>query len=283
MTPSLHQRVRRTSLLAVTFLLVSAAAVLAHDFWLVPDAFSIAPGGELVVRGQTSSDFPKSESAVALDRIASAALIGATGSEPIRGLSHAGTSLLIRQPMSREPGQRVVAVALHPRTVRESPESFRRYLVLEGAPEALARYERDGLLPTDSITRRYAKYAKTLVEVGAGGPAAFDRPASHPAEFIPLADPRALAPGDTLPVRLVFRGQPVRGARLHAGTAPTGDGAKDFDLTTDAHGVARVPIARRGLWNVRAIHIVPADAASGADWDVHWTTLVFGIEPQRGR
>lgn len=271
------RRSRRVPLLAGLLVALGATALWAHDFWLVPDAFSIVPGGEFTVRGQTSSKFPTSESAVAIDRIASAVLIDANATTPLQNLSHSGTSLVIRQSVSRAIGQRIVAVALHPRLVRESPESFRRYLVLEGAPEALERYQREGRLPVDSVTRRYAKYAKTLVEVGRGGPGAFDRIVGHPAELVPLVDPRGLAVGDSLPVRLLFRGQPVAGAKLHAGAAAGDRDPEELVLATDAAGVIRIPLVRSGLWNSRGIHIVPADPGSGADWDVHWVTLVFQV------
>ncbi|HEY0035570.1 MAG TPA: DUF4198 domain-containing protein, partial [Longimicrobium sp.] len=205
-------RVRRPALragAALIAVLATATALFAHDFWLVPDAFRVTPGGWIEVRGQTSSRFPTSESAVALDRVADARVISAAGEETIRNLSVAGTSLLLRSRPTT-PGQRIVAVRLHPRSVRESAESFRRYLELEGAPEALERYGREGLLPrTDSVTRRYAKYAKTFVEVGEGGPRAFERVAGHPLEFVPLADPATVRLGDTLPVRLLYRGRPL--------------------------------------------------------------------------
>lgn len=281
-------RLRRPALRAgvvLVALLATASALFAHDFWLVPDAFRVTPGGWIEVRGQTSSRFPTSESAVTVDRVADARVISAAGEETIRDLSVAGTSLLLRSRPTT-PGQRIVAVRLHPRSVRESAESFRRYLELEGAPEALERYGREGLLPqTDSVTRRYAKYAKTFVEVGQGGPRAFERVAGHPLEFVPLADPATVRLGDTIAVRLLYRGRPLAGARLHAGAAPRGGGTQlagqEPHLETDGDGVARVFIDRMGLWNVRTLQIVPADAGSGADWDAHWATIVFEV-PQRG-
>jgi ketosteroid isomerase-like protein len=271
----------------VAVVLGTAATLSAHDFWLVPNAFVIAPGGDLEVRGQTSSRFPTSESAVALARVADARLIGAAGEAALRGLSHAGKSLLIRE-RPRSSGQKVVAVALHPTSVRESPESFRRYLVLEGAPEAAERYEREGKLPTDSITRRYAKYAKTIIEVGRNGPRAFSRTAGHPLEFVPLEDPSALRPGDTFAGRLLYRGAPLGGARIHASGVPMEPGldpeaaarqAVEVETETDARGIVRFPVRSAGLWNVRTLHILPAEPGSGADWDVHWATLVFGVGP----
>jgi uncharacterized GH25 family protein/ketosteroid isomerase-like protein len=281
-------RLRRPALRAgavLVALLATATALLAHDFWLVPDAFQVTPGGWIQVRGQTSSRFPTSESAVTADRVADARVISAAGEETIRDLSISGTSLLLRSRPTT-PGQRIVAVRLHPRSVRESAESFRRYLELEGAPEALERYGREGLLPrTDSVTRRYAKYAKTFVEVGEGGPRAWERTAGHPLEIVPLADPATVRLGDTLPVRLLYRGRPLASARLHTSRAPRTGGTQmagqDPHLETDGNGVARVFIDCIGLWNVRTLQIVPADRGSGADWDAHWATIVFEV-PQRG-
>ncbi|MDQ3696808.1 MAG: DUF4198 domain-containing protein [Gemmatimonadota bacterium] len=282
---------------AACAILALAAVAAAHDFWLVPDAFQVVPGGQVEVRGQTSSRFPTSESAVAVDRVADARLVGAAGSERIEDLSHRGTSLLLRHRPTT-PGQRIVAVALHPRSVRESAASFRRYLELEGAPEVLARVDREGLLRgRDSVTRRYAKYAKTAVEVGAGGPRAFARIVGHPLEFVPEHDPAALAVGDTLRVRLLYRGGALAGAKAHAGAvdwstvrvvtapAPASNAAAtpDAHLESDNSGLLRVAITRPGLWNVRTIHVVPADSGSGADWDTHWATLVFRVADGGGR
>ena len=251
-----------TGVVTAVGLCTAAGVLAAHDFWLVPDAFAVAPGGWVEVRGQTSSAFPTSESAVALDRIADARLLSATGADPLTGLSHLGTSLRVRHRPTAT-GQYLIAMALKPRSLREGSAGFRRYMELEGATELAQRYAREGLLPTtDSITRRYAKYAKTVVEVGQGGARAFDRVAGHPLEFVPLTDPAALRAGDSLAVRLLFRGRPLAGAHLHAGAAPAqssgaGQGstaarasaavAQDLSLVTDALGIARIPVAREGV------------------------------------
>jgi ketosteroid isomerase-like protein len=278
----------RTAAAAVGLLLI-AATTAAHDFWLIPNAFLIAPGNVLEVRGQTSSRFPTSEGAVGPDRVAGARIIDASGATPLRDLPVAEKSLLIRQPV-RTPGQKIVAVTTRPRSVRESAEGFRHYLVVESPPEALERYQREGKLPTDSITRRYTKYAKTFVEVGSGGPRVYQQAVDHPLEFIPLSDPAALRAGDTLGVRLLLRGQPLAGVKVHASgvpadlglTAAAAERAQEVTVHTDAHGVARIPVGRAGLWNARTIHIEPAPAGSGADWDTHWVSLVFGAAPGAG-
>ena len=272
---------------AVVLLLATAISLAAHDFWLVPNAFAIQHGEAVTVLGQTSSHFPTSESAVAAERVADARLIGGGKSMRIDDLAVAGKSLRLRARPA-ETGQYVIAAALHWRSTRESAQGFRRYLELEGAPAALERIDRESLLKgRDSVTRRYAKYAKTLVQVGAGGDRAFEKIAGHPLEFVPERDPASLRTGDTLTVRLIFMGQPARGARVHAGgvrwidgqsTPDSAAGAHDHELTTDAAGRIRVPIAAPGLWNVRTIQIAQAPRGAGADWDAHWATFVFHVQ-----
>ena len=270
---------------AAILVLGSAVGLAAHDFWLVPNAFAIQPGDTVTVRGQTSSHFPTSESAVTTERVAEARLIGARSDSRIQDLAVSGKSLRLRARPS-ERGQYVVAATLHWRSMRESAEGFRRYLALEGAPAALEQIDREGLLKgRDSVTRRYAKYAKTLVQVGDGGDRAFDRIAGHPLEFVPERDPMSLRAGDTLPVRLVLMGQPARGARIHAGsvrwTAGSVDsaaGGHDHELVADGAGRVRIPIGAAGLWNIRTIQIVQAPRDAGADWDAHWATLVFLVQ-----
>lgn len=272
---------RRLLVVSLLLTLVGVSPLLSHDFWLVPVSFRTAPGAEVVVRGQTSSEFPTTLSAVTPDRVASARMISASGTLPISGVVVGGTSLrLSHRP--KESGQALVAVALRPRTLRESPESFRRYLVLEGAPEALARYEQQGILPTDSITRRYTKYAKALLEVGTASPRIFSRSAGHPLEFIPLSDPSAVRSGESLRMRMLFNGKPLADARGHVSVAQSVSSERayqDVPFETDARGEFSIVVQGNGLWNARALHIVPAPAGSGADWDVHWATLVWWVVP----
>lgn len=265
-------------------------SLTAHDFWLVPNAFAIAPGSTIEVLGQTSSKFPTTESAVAIDRIVDARIIGAQADWRISDLSIADKSLRLRARPTTA-GQYAVVASLHWRSMRESAESFRRYLNLEGAPAALERIDRDGLLAgRDSVTRRYAKYAKTLVQVGTGGGPVFSRLAGHPLEFVPSTDPSTLRVGDTLRVRLILLGQPAAKARVHAGAvewsnplpvAPN-ETASDMELHSDSDGVIRIPISASGLWNVRTIQITQSPAGSGADWDAHWATLVFFVGGTQG-
>lgn len=282
-----HLRVMMITGLAVGW---SAALLSAHDFWIVPSAFEVSAGGALEVRGQTGIRFPTTVSAVTPDRVADARLLSSGGEERIADLSVSGKSLLLRHRPST-PGERVVAVALATRTSRTAPAALKRYIGLEGAPELADRYDRDGRFAgTDSLTQQTTKYAKTIVEVGRGGPRAFTRMAGHALEFVPLADPLTLHPGDMLPVRLVFRGEPLAQAHFRAGAAPEvalddttalPPRTEDPSFETDADGVARVPLGPPGLWNLRTLHAAPVAGKSG-EWEVAFATFVFRVRSSDG-
>lgn len=266
--------------LVLTGVLVTATAVSAHDFWVVPDAFGVAAGRAMTIRTVTGTKFPTSESAVAPERIAEARILAAdaSGDEPLRDYAVSGKSLVIQHRPAGD-GERVIAVALAPTTRRMTADAFARYLRLEGAADLADRFLRDGPLPQDSVAMRSTKYAKTLVTVGTSGPRAFTRAAGHPLELVPLDDPLSMRPGETLAVRVLANGHAVTNAVVHAGrAADAGEVATpDLTLTTDANGVIRLPVTRAGLWNIRTAYAGPASGAASAPvtWDVWWATFVF--------
>ncbi len=277
---------RRAAMLTVLLTLAEGArSANAHDFWLVPDAFQVAEGTSLRVRGQTGTHFPESESAVPVDRIADARILSAVGEERLTDFTIAGKSLVIAHRPSGS-GERVIAMSLQVRTQRQSAAGFKRYLTLEGAPNVLARYERDGTQPVDSITMHTTKYAKTLVQIGAGGAPAFARSAGHALEFIPLEKVSALRPGDTAHVRVLFRGKPLAQPLVHAGRARVaGAEAPDSGVTTMGRddGIVAIPIVAGGLWNLRTGFAAPIAGGSPVEWEVAWTTFVFRIDEIPGR
>lgn len=286
MKPSNLRRTVGAFGLATAGILILAGVLSAHDFWIVPNAFAISDGGTIEVRGQTGTKFPTSVSAVTPDRVADARVIGSAADERIADLTVSDKSLLLRHKPTTS-GQRIIAVALNARATRTTPANLKRYIALEGNTALAERYDREGTYgKADSLTQRAAKYAKTIVEVGRGGPRAFSGVAGHALEFVPLNDPATLRSGDSLSVRLLFRGQPVGGGHLHAGAAvdvATNASAardttapEDISIVTNDVGIAKIPLNSAGLWNVRTLHAAPAAGAAG-EWEVAFATLVFSV------
>ena len=263
------------ALITMVALAGSASWLSAHDFWLVPGAFPFKEGADIEVLGQSGTRFPASTGATQPARVARAVMIGADGETSIGDLSVRGTSLVLRaKPASA--GQRIVALDLVVRSSKQTAASFLSYLKLEGAPAAAAGVESSGALKgVDSVTRTDAKYAKTLVDVGASGPRVYSRSSGQSLEFIPQEDAAAVTAGTTLSLRLAFKGKGVAGVVARAGIAPKDSTAKpdpDLELTSDADGIVKLPVSSTGLWNIRATHVVQTGPNT---WETHWATFVF--------
>ncbi len=271
------------AILAATVLATTVSVASAHDFWLVPNAFAVRSGATLEIAGRTSSRFPTSESAVSPERVQSARVLIATREWAVGDLSVEGKALRLRHRPEAE-GQYVVAVALAARESRTTPERLRRYIALEGAPALADRYQREGTLPTaDTVTQVVAKYAKTLVEIGRGGPAAYTRRVDHALEIVPRNDTRRLLANDSLRVQVYYRGAPLREAQLFAGGAvpadsvAAGDKKPDVIVFTDREGNASIPLGWGDLWNVRTVHAAVAPGGDPQRWEVLFATLVVQL------
>ncbi|MCF8077644.1 MAG: DUF4198 domain-containing protein [Desulfobacterales bacterium] len=105
---------------------------------------------------------------------------------------------------------------------------------------------------------RYDLRAGTLLQVGGEGTtgASFSE---NPLEIVPLANPTRLKAGDTLPVKVLFNGVPLAGARIDATYAGYSEKADDFAVSgeTGKEGTADIPISEKGLWLISASYELP--------------------------
>jgi uncharacterized GH25 family protein len=120
-----------------------------------------------------------------------------------------------------------------------------------------------------------AKFAKAVTGVGAP----WSTVLGHELEVVPLADPAALRPGETLRVRVLFRGQPLADAEVERGDGITA--VKEEELPrfkTDAGGVAAIPLPKAGPVLLAIDHRVsPSDTPDLAATDLYNATLSFNL------
>lgn len=51
--------------------------------------------------------------------------------------------------------------------------------------------------------------------------------------------------------------------------------ADKLSARSDRDGRVRLRLKPGGMWLVKAVHMVPAPAGSGADWASYWASLTF--------
>lgn len=268
----------RTLLLLGLLGLFIGGPVLAHDFWIEPSTFRPAPGDRVAVglrvgEGLAGDPVPRNpqriERFTAIGGLGEAEVPGVPGSDPAGWVSPSSPGLLW-----------IVYDSGHA-SVQLDAETFDRYLGEEG----LERIR--GLRPanTGPVREIYSRCAKSLLSVGNGPAAGFDRVLGLELELVAEKNPYALKPGEDLPLRLLYKGKPLDGALLVAIPKSAPKSANTAPETrvserSDRRGRAALRLDRPGLWLVKAVHMVPAPAGSGAEWESLWASLTFELPAQ---
>lgn len=154
-------------------------------------------------------------------------------------------------------------------------QKFIEYLDDEGLPE-LANVHIERNLPQTEFKEIYARFAKTLVQVGEPGIGA-DQETGLTIELTALANPYGLARGQTLPVRLTFNGKPLTNMPIKTFF---GHGTDQLAFVrTDADGRAEIPDSGAGPYLLNSVLILPedqnSDKALGSVWRSYWASLTF--------
>lgn len=252
--------------LACAYLL--ARPVLAHDFWIQASDFRPPPGVRVELSLRVGQDFggevlPRiDEWIVRFDYHDAGGLQpvpGELGDDPAGYLPAVRTSTLVAYQGERD-------------GVKLKPAKFHAYLRDEGLEWVIAERERRG--EADWPAREwYTRHAKALICVGEGAPG-WDFRFGLPLELEPERDPCAWRPGQSLPMRLLFRGRPIEGVLVTAYRDT--DPQHKIRQRTDAEGRVSLPLDGPGVWLIKAVHMVRAgDDDPEWDWGSYWASFTF--------
>ena len=267
---------KKSLIVATLLLLITAATLAAHDLFLKPARFFVAPGSDVRVRALNGT-FSRSEGSVARDRIREITVVGPEGSTPLdTGAWEVGgdtSSVVVRTGRA---GTYVVGLSVRPRMIALAPKDFNAYLESDGVPDVLESRRRNGELG-DSARERYSKHVKAVLQVGSERSDNYAAVLGYPAELVPLENPYSLKPGGQLAVRALVDGAPVANQLIAAGgRTAAGKRITQQAVRTDGEGQARIAIATRGQWYVKFIHMVPVPGDS-ANYESKWATLTFEV------
>lgn len=244
----------------------------AHDFWIEPSSFAPAPGQGVAVRLRVGEHFngdPVGRPAELNRFVLVDAQSGASSVLPGRiGMDPAG---VVRVP---RPGAYVIGYHGKPNAVELPADKFNAYLKDEGLDAVLAWRAAHG--QADAPGREiFSRCAKSLLRsTGDGvdsGPA--DLALGFPLELIAEQHSGRLRDGNALPLRLLYEGRPLAGALVVA--IGHDDPLRRITQRSDADGRVRLPLDQPGPWMIKAVHMRPAPADSGAEWESLWASLSF--------
>ncbi|MEP6810853.1 MAG: DUF4198 domain-containing protein [Chthoniobacterales bacterium] len=260
-------------LLAGAAMIVAAAPASAHDTWLLPDRFRIAPASSVTSDLTSGVKFPELEAGPKRERVQAARVRCGGQTLEISELTEAPHSLKLKTPLLTKEGVAVFWVVLPSKAIELKPEEVKEYLE-EIDPPAAVRQQWAEMNP-QRWRELYTKHEKTFVRVGK--PASDDQSWSEPVgsalEIIPEKDPTALQVGDEFPIRVLKNGQPYPDFALNALAAGE---AKGESRRTDAEGRITFRLSKAGAWLLRGTDLRQS-AREDADWESDFVTLTLEV------
>ena len=254
--------------------LLSAPALLAHNFWIEPSTLTPAPGQRLAVRLRVGIELkgdPVPRDPTLMKRFVAA---GPSGDSPVPGVPNT-------EPAGFEafaaPGLYTIVYDSGRSPLELEAAKFEEYLKDEGLERISALRAHQGKSAAGA-KEVFSRCAKSLLNVGNGGAGpGFERVFNQRLELVAEKNPYALAGGGELPVRLLYEGKPLAGALVMALQRDRPDKVDKVMARTDARGRVTLKLDRPGFWLVKAVHMISAPPDAGADWESFWASLTFAL------
>jgi uncharacterized GH25 family protein len=263
----------KTTILLTVALLSCGVAVtaFAHDTWLIPEKFNVAPKATVTLNMTSGMEFPKLDAALKPERVQTAKCrLGAQVFDLAQKI--AGPHSLQFKSELTDAAVATIWVSLAPRALELKPDEVKHYLEEVDAPAALRQEWTE--MKEQRWRESYSKHTKTFVRVGAPKEdRSWAEPVGAPLEIVPEKDPTALRPGEAFPVRVMKNGEPFADFSLNAVAAGE---TKGETRKTDAAGRVMFQLGKSGRWMLRGTDIRKSTAPD-TDWESDFTTLTIEV------
>ena len=259
------------SAFVLVLLAALASSARAHDFWIEPSSFTPKPGEVVTLRllvGErlVGESLPRNDA-----MITSFVIAGPEGTQPVRGRDGLDPAGLVTPA---RPGLHVVGYRSRASSVELDPGKFTSYLESEGL-QSIASLRAARGETNAPAKERFSRCAKTLLASGGASASGADAPLGLTLELVAEKSPAALSPGDALPLRLTYDGQPIAGVLVSALSVTSS--TANVAARTDAAGRVVLPLAAPGPWLVKAVHMIALPPGDDAQWESFWASLTFAV------
>jgi uncharacterized GH25 family protein len=260
---------RRPWSACVILVALAGVSLSAHDMWIEPTTFLPASDRTIGLRLRVGQDLMGDPLPRDPQLISQFIIVDAAGKKPVVGRDGADPAGLVRLTT---PGLAIVGYRSNPSPIVLPAEKFNQYLTDEGLePIASIRAERHQT--TADAHEIFARCAKSLLLSGPASPIQHDQVLGFTLELVAERNPYALGRDEDLPVKLLYEGKPLPGALVVA--MNRAQPSARLTARSDKNGRVRFRLPEGGMWLVKAVHMIPAPAGSGAEWASFWASLTF--------
>ncbi len=272
---SSHSMKRKLFSTIVCAMLLSAHT-FAHEYWLEPETFFLAPGQKTAMHLYVGDGLIKDreERPFQLAKTTMFQLFSTSSQTLNLKTSLVDKALPIYKFSAARPGNYLLAMERNWSSVKLEPQKFAAYLREDGLEYVIAERERLGESAKEG-RERYSRFIKSLLQVGDKRDETYKKTVGLKLEITPLENPYAKKVGDQLTFQVTFDGKPLAGRTAFADNR---NGATQ-KMTTDRAGKITLKIDRSSLWLVRLVNMrrCAADCAE-IDWESFWGAYSFGMK-----
>ena len=257
-------------------LALSCTAAMAHEFWMLPDRFQVAPGGVASLSMRVGEYFTGDlvgfvpTFVVGLRRFDASGVTDLHDRLPDRASGSSSTGPLAE-------GTHLFAIDTSPSRIELGAEKFEAYLHDEGLDAVIAARAAAGTSAAPA-RERFRRNIKTLVQSGAKVDDTWSRITGQRMELVPRTNPLLLVQGQDIAFDVLFDGRPLAGALMKL-WHKHGNQLVLVRAKTDAQGRVIVTPTWPGVWMASVVHMIPAEASAQDDWDSYWGNITFAVRP----
>lgn len=265
-----------TTLLTALALGLFAQSATAHELWLEPLDYQVAPGGQLQSAIVNGENFEGTRLPYLPQRFRH--FIVMTDGRSVQVPGRPGDTPALNMTAQTE-GLNVVAYQSTASTITYAEwAKFQKFATHKDFPDIRARHDARGL-PESDFKEAYTRFSKSLI--GVGNSVGQDRRVGLETELVALTNPYTDNMAGGMRVQL-FYGQNVRADEQVEVFAKAPDGSVTVTyVRTNGDGIATVPVQPGYAYQLDAVVLrepVPAIADStGAAWETLWANLTFSV------
>ncbi len=272
----------RLTLLLATWVLATSP-VTAHEFWMTSPSTPLR-AGDTARLGLAVGEFFEGESlGFSAPQTLAFRQYTVAGRQDLRRLLPPRGVLPTLDLALPSPGTYLIAYDSQPNQIALSADRFHAYLHDEGLDFIKTQREANGTADKPG-RERYRRNVKALLRVsnapGANAPAGADQTYStrtgQRLEIVPMADPLALRPRDSLALQVWFDDKPLAAALLKAWHKQAGQ-TLILRAVTTSEGKATFNLPYTGAWMLSVVHMVAVTGIKDVDWDSLWGNLTFHL------
>lgn len=267
--------------IAAVLAVLVPAPVAAHDFWLQPADLSPDDTGTLSITMFVGHGADRAYWGVDTDYVTNFWKVGPAGETnlvpELRLKDGVASDILFETP-----GAHLVLLRSRSSESTLEADRFNAYVEEEGLTPIAEYRARNGLNEVQG-RELYSRRAKTIVQIGPVSEKDVQRvitPSGLSLEITPQRHPLHIEAGDTLPVQILYDGEPLSGALVKL-TDLDADSERTARMRTDEAGMARFTIPHAGQWQMNVVWARRLPEDTRAEFDTVFSSLTFATAEAR--